>query len=56
MLNDRGMQYRTKRAAEIGVPMPTYATAIAQMHGILRRSIELFPDALAALENQPAEA
>jgi len=56
MLNDREMQYRTKRAAEIGVPMTNYGIAIAQMHGILRRSIELFPDALAALENQPAEA
>jgi len=36
--------------------MTNYGIAIAQMHGILRRSIELFPDALAALENQPAEA
>ena len=51
MLNDREMQYRTKRAAEIGVPMTNYGIAIAQMHGILRRSIELFPDALAVLDD-----
>jgi hypothetical protein len=37
-------------AAESSVPMTNYGIAIAQMHGILRRSIQLFPDALAALE------
>ena len=50
MLNDKEMQYRTKLAAESGVPMTNYGIAIAQMHGILRRSVELFPAVLAALE------
>ena len=50
MLNDKEMQYRTKLAASAGIPMTNYGIAIAQMHGILRRSIQLFPDALAALE------
>ena len=50
MLNDKEMQHRTRLAAEAGVPMTNYGIAIAQMHGILRRSIELFPEALAALE------
>ena len=52
MLNDREMQHRTKLAAAAGVPMTNYGIAIAQMHGILKRSIELFPDALAALEGE----
>ena len=51
MLNDREMQHRTKLAAAAEVPMTNYGIAIAQMHGILKRSIELFPDALAALED-----
>ena len=52
MLNDKEMQYRTRHAAQQGVPMTNYGIAIAQMHGILRRSIEMFPAALEALENQ----
>ncbi len=51
MLNDKEMQHRTKLAAAAGIPMTNYGIAIAQMHGILRRSIQLFPDALAALED-----
>ena len=51
MLNDKEMQYRTKLAASAGIPMTNYGIAIAQMHGILRRSIQLFPAALAALED-----
>jgi hypothetical protein len=31
------------------VPFTNYGIAIAQMHGILRRSLELFPDVLAEL-------
>ena len=43
MLNEREMQSRARRAAECGVPMTNYGIAIAQMHGILARSLEPFP-------------
>ncbi len=52
MLNDKEMQHRTRLAAASGIPMTNYGIAIAQMHGILERSIQLFPDALAALTVQ----
>ena len=52
MLNDKEMQHRTRLAAEAGVPITNYGIAIARMHGILRRSVELFPDALAALADE----
>lgn len=48
MLNERELRYRRKSAADAGVPFTNYGTAIAQMHGILRRSLALFPR-LAAL-------
>ncbi len=50
MLNAREMQSRTGFAADSGIPMTNYGTAIAHMHGILRRSVGLFPDALKELE------
>ncbi len=50
MLNDREMQSRAGFAADCSVPMTNYGIAIAQMHGILRRSIEPFPEALKKLE------
>ena len=49
MLNEREMQSRIERAEAAGVPIVNYGVAIAQMHGILRRSLEPFPDALALL-------
>ncbi|MBQ8016435.1 MAG: [Clostridia bacterium] len=48
-LNNREMQYRAGHAKDCAVPMTNYGIAIAHMHGILRRSIELFPDALKEL-------
>lgn len=50
MLNKREMQYRARHACDSGVPMTNYGVAIAQMHGILERSIKLFPDALKELK------
>ncbi len=44
MLNDREMIYRKKCANDCGIPMTNYGTAIAYMHGILWRSLEIFPD------------
>ncbi len=49
-LNAKEMQSRTGQAADSSVPMTNYGIAIAHMHGILRRSIELFPEALKELE------
>lgn len=42
MLNEKEMQYRIDRARENGVPIVNYGIAIAQMHGILERSLEVF--------------
>ncbi|MGN0542314.1 MAG: [FeFe] hydrogenase H-cluster maturation GTPase HydF [Acutalibacteraceae bacterium] len=50
MLNPREMQSRARHAKDCGVPMTNYGVAIAQMHSILRRSIELFPEALKELD------
>ncbi len=50
MLNAREMQSRTGHAADCGIPMTNYGTAIAHMHGILKRSVEIFPEALKELE------
>ena len=50
MLNTREMQSRTGYAADCGIPMTNYGTAIAHMHGILKRSVEIFPEALKELE------
>lgn len=44
MLNEREMRYRMKTAQDCGVPFTNYGTAIAQMHGILQRSLEIFPE------------
>jgi hypothetical protein len=41
MLNDREMRYRMKCAADQGVPITNYGTAIAHMKGILRRSTQI---------------
>lgn len=49
MLNEREMRYRTRAALAAGVPMTNYGVLIAQVHGILRRSLEPFPDMAALL-------
>ena len=41
MLNEREMKYRIKCAADAGVPMTNYGTAIAHMNGILDKSLEV---------------
>lgn len=46
MLNEKEMQYRISKAKEAGVPIVNYGMAIAEMHGILRRSLEIFPEIL----------
>ncbi len=44
MLNEREISYRMKRAQDVGVAFTNYGIAIACMQGILKRSIEIFPD------------
>ncbi len=44
MLNEKEMKYRLACAKEQGVPVVNYGVAIAQMHGILKRSLEIFPE------------
>ena len=51
MLNEREMQYRVRQAVDAGVPITNYGVAIAQMHGILRRSLGPFPDTQKLLDN-----
>ena len=50
MLNEREMQYRMRHSTDCGVPMTNYGTAIAQMHGILKRSLSPFPEILKIIE------
>ena len=50
MLNEREMKSRLERCREQDVPVTNYGIAIAQMHGILKRSLEPFPDLLSLLE------
>lgn len=51
MLNEREMKYRVKCAQDQKVPMTNYGILIAHTQGILKRSIEMFPDLAAKLEN-----
>ena len=50
MLNEAEMRHRTELARQAGIPIVNYGIAIAQMHGILRRSLELFPHILRLLD------
>lgn len=50
MLNEREMKYRIKCAEDENIPITNYGIAIAYMNGILKRSLEIFPD-IAAMIN-----
>lgn len=49
MLNEREMKARIARAVAQNVPITNYGICIAQVHGILKRSVELFGDVAAEL-------
>ena len=49
MLNARELLFRARCARDAGVPMTNYGVAIAQMNGILRRSLSVFPSLEALL-------
>lgn len=46
MLNEAEMKHRIALAKEADVPMTNYGVAIAHVNGILKRSLELFPEVL----------
>ncbi len=50
MLSEAEMKHRTALALAAGVPMVNYGIAIAGIHGILPRSLELFPETLELLK------
>ncbi len=50
MLNEAETKHRMHCAKSAGVPIVNYGIAIAGMHGILKRSLELFPDISALLD------
>lgn len=49
MLNAREMKYRMSCALDQGVPMTNYGILIAQLKGILKRSVAMFPEIAALL-------
>ncbi len=51
MLPPKEVQFRQMTAAEQGVPFTNYGTAIAHCHGILKRSLALFPQVAAMLKS-----
>lgn len=50
MLNEKEMSNRVKRACGKSISITNYGVAIAQMHGILRRSLSPFPEMLKILD------
>ncbi len=44
MLNEREMKYRMSCAQDQGIPMTNYGVLIAYIKGILKRSVEIFPE------------
>ncbi len=52
MLNEREMKYRLKCAKDQDVPITNYGIAIAYMKGILRRSVQMFPEVFAELPKE----
>ena len=49
MLNEREVRYRMKCAVDQGVPITNYGILIAHLNGILKRSVEIFPDLAAQI-------
>lgn len=50
MLNEREMKYRIQCAADQGVPITNYGILMAHLRGILKRSVELFPEVAQILD------
>ena len=50
MLNEREMKYRLSCAGDQEVPMTNYGILIAYLNGILKRSVQMFPDVYEMLD------
>ncbi len=50
MISEKEMLYRIKKSTDSNVPITNYGTAIAQMNGILKRSLEIMPELLKLLD------
>ena len=50
MINRKEMLHRIMQASGVGVPVVNYGVLIAHVHGILRRALSPFPDALRLFE------
>ena len=50
MLNEKEMKHRIRTAVACDTPIVNYGVAIAHMNGILKRSLELFPQVLELLD------
>ena len=44
MLNEKEVKHRASKTVAQGVPITNYGTMIAHVHGILKRSLEIFPE------------
>ena len=44
MLNEKEVKHRADKTVSQGVPITNYGTMIAYVHGILKRSLEIFPE------------
>ena len=51
MVNEREMKYRQKSTIDQNIPFTNYGTLIAYMQGILKRSVSMFPNILAEIED-----
>lgn len=51
MLNDREMKYRIKTTVEQDIPIVNYGVLLAYLNGILKRSVQVFPEILLELED-----
>ncbi len=52
MLNEREMHSRIEKCKQYDIPIVNYGIAIAHMHGILHRSLEIFPDILSDFDKK----
>ncbi len=52
MLGNKEMESRLLRCRQARVPIVNYGVAIAMMHGILKRSLEIFPDACSIIKSK----
>lgn len=55
MLNRREMLHRIMQAQSAGVPIANYGVLMAQIHGVLKRALSPFPQALAVLDPEEAD-